>query len=280
MDVPRATGVIVDAADPRLALYAGVRDPVLAREAGCFVAEGRFVVRRLIESGRYRIRSVLLTPTAAAQLGNALTLLPADVPVWLSELDVVRAVTGFNLDRGCLALAERPEPAPWRQVVAAARDFAPLLVAEHVGNPDNIGSLFRNAAAFGAAAVLLSPGCADPFYRKVVRTSMAASLAMPSARLEPWPAALADMQGLGWHVAALVPRGDMRLDDWARAVADRPRVAVLVGHEGEGLTETSRRQADATVRIPMAPGADSVNVAVAAAIALHALRACTPGGDS
>lgn len=271
MTIERAGGVIVDPADPRLALYVGVRDPVLAASAGCFIAEGRFVVRRVIESQRYRLRSVLLTPTAGQQLGDALALLPPDVPVWLTELDVIRKATGFDLDRGCLALVERPTCPAWEGVASGVAPGAPLLVLEHVGNPDNIGSAFRNASAFGAGAVLLSPGCSDPFYRKVVRTSMAASLFVPSATMAPWPQALERLRVDGWHVAALVPRGDVQLDDWLGTLEPGARVVVLAGHEGEGLSEASCRLADARVRIAMAAGTDSINVAVAAAIALHGL---------
>jgi tRNA G18 (ribose-2'-O)-methylase SpoU len=257
--------VIETATDPRLALYRGVRDPELLRAHGVFIAEGRLVVRRLLESSRFRTRSVLVTPTAHAELSDAIERLDERPPVYEADTALFRELTGLNVHRGCLAVGERPAPAPWRDVLQSART---VLVLEDVGNPDNIGGLFRAAAALGGDAVLLSTGCADPLYRKAIRTSMAATLTLPFAAAEPWPAMLDDLRREGVEIVALTPSGEEDLNGVPRV----PRIAILAGHEGRGLSEAGLRRADRRVRIPMKPGADSLNVVTAVAIALHALR--------
>ncbi|MGH9311800.1 MAG: TrmH family RNA methyltransferase [Vicinamibacterales bacterium] len=248
--------------DPRLALYRGVRDPELLRRHGVFVAEGRLVVRRLLESPRFPTRSVLVTPTARAEVSDLIERLDAGTPVYEADVSLFRDVTGFNVHRGCLAIGERPEPTPWREVVSHART---LIVLEDVGNPDNVGGVFRAAATLGADAVFLSPGCADPLYRKSIRTSMAATLTLPFAMAEPWPDMIDGLRGDGVEIVALTPSGSEEIGQiW------RPRrVALLVGHEGRGLGDAALARADRQVRIPMAPGADSLNVVTAVAIALH-----------
>lgn len=257
---------MVDAAtDPRLALYRDVRDPELLRSHGVFVAEGRLVVRRLLESSRFRARSILVTPTARAELSDLLERLEEALPVYEADIDLFRQLTGFKVHRGCLAIGERPDPTPWREVV---RHAGTIIVLEDVGNPDNVGGLFRAGAALGADAVLLSPGCADPLYRKSIRTSMAATLTLPFAEAGPWPEMLDALRRDGVEVVALVPSGSRTLEEIPRA----PRMALLAGHEGRGLSEDALAHADRHVRIPMAPGADSLNVVTAVAIALHRFR--------
>jgi tRNA G18 (ribose-2'-O)-methylase SpoU len=258
-----------------------VGDPALARELGCFVAEGRLVVKRVLVDGRYRVRSLLVTPQALQDLADVLPSLPAEADVIVAGHELVGEVTGFNIHRGWLALMERPPAANWRECVdevgrrAGERpgDDAMLAVLENVGNPDNIGGIFRNAAAFGVGAVLLGPGCSDPLYRKAIRTSMGASLAVPHAPAEHWPGVLDALRDAGWTVAALAIDGEVALDDWLERNAPPARIAWLLGHEADGLTAAARARAAVRVRIPMAPGTDSVNVATAAAIAFHATRA-------
>jgi tRNA G18 (ribose-2'-O)-methylase SpoU len=256
---------IDDPSDPRLALYRGVRDPELLTAHGVFVAEGRLVVRRLLESDRFRARSVLVTAAARCDLADLLNRMGDSTPVYEADADLFRELTGFNVHRGCLALGERPAPAAWRDVVARSRT---TVVLEDVGNPDNVGGIFRAAVALGADAILLSPGCADPLYRKSIRTSMAATLTLPFGAAEPWPDALGGLRELGLQIVALTPSGPEAIDHVERA----PRLALLLGHEGRGLSEAALAHADRSVRIAMAPGADSLNVVTAAAIALHALR--------
>lgn len=265
---------VVSADDPRLDDYRAVREPELVRRRGLFVAEGRLVVARLVALPRYTIRSILASEAGLAalraQASEALDA-RADVPVYVAPPEVIEAVGGFNFHRGCLALAERPAPADAAAIVAGAAPGRPILIVEGVAQADNVGSLFRNAHAFGAAGVLLDPATVDPLYRKALRTAMAATLVVPWARLEPWPGALDRLREAGCVLAALTPQPPaVWLETFATAHRDRP-VSLLVGSEGVGLTRTVLAAADARVRIAMAPGADSVNVATATGIALHAL---------
>jgi len=174
------------------------------------------------------------------------------------------AITGFNLHRGCLALAERPIARAFADVIGGA-DL--LLVLEAVTDADNVGSAFRNAAAFGAR-VVLNEACCDPLYRKAIRTSMAASLTIPYARA-PWPDALRELGEAGWATIAMTPAHDAPLlQDVAANLLNRP-VAIVLGHEGDGLTGEAARACTHRARIAIADGVDSVNVATAAAIALY-----------
>jgi tRNA G18 (ribose-2'-O)-methylase SpoU len=256
---------IADASHPSLAPYRDVGDPAALERRGLFVAEGRLVVERLIaERPRFSIESILVTPAAAAAMSAVLQQVP-DVPVHLCDLALLEPITGFNFHRGCLALARRPSPPALSAFAAAPR----LLALERVTNPDNIGGLFRVALALGAEGVLLDPASADPLYRKAVRTSMGAALRVPHARVERWPMALDELRA-GAHVVALTPAAEaLSIDDY-RAEPGR-RLIFLLGSEGDGLSDEAMRHADVRVRIPVVPAADSLNVVVAAAIALHAL---------
>lgn len=256
---------VADLDDPRLALYRGVRDPELLRAHGVFVAEGRLVVERLFRQSRYRARSVLVTPAAHASLAAA-----AACPVYLVDASLIQSLTGFNIHRGCLAIAERGEP---RDPAELAGTAGPLVCLEEVGNPDNVGGVFRSAAAFGASGVILSPGCSDPLYRKAIRTSMGSALVLPFAVAHEWPAAITQLQHDGWTVAALTPAEDAVDIRSAVAGLSRPRVALLLGHEGSGLSADAEALASTRVRIPMTSAVDSLNVATAAAIGLYEISA-------
>jgi tRNA G18 (ribose-2'-O)-methylase SpoU len=253
--------------DPRIDDYRAVGEPDLARRRGLFVAEGRLVVERLIASERFRVRSLLLSDAAAAALKPSLSGLPADVPVFVGPVSLLSAVAGVHVHRGCLALGVRPpdiEP-------DILLDAETVLVLESIANADNVGGIFRNAAAFGVGGVLLSPACCDPLYRKAIRTSMAATLAVPFARLSDWPSALSLLESRGYCVVALTPREP---SETLRTFAARVRpakLALVLGTEGEGLSLTAEAFAHARVRIPIEPGVDSLNVAVAAGIALARL---------
>ena len=252
------------AGDPRLAAYAHVGVPAWLRSHGLFVAEGRFVVRRLIEAARYDIASIVLSPAALEGMRDAIA--HASCPVYVVPNLVVEALTGIEFHRGCLAIASRPESAHPLQSFAGAKR---LLAVERVANPDNIGGLFRVAAAFGAGGVLLDDASGDPFYRKAIRTSMGATLQLPFTRLASWPEDLATLRGGGFAVAALTPdESAVAIADYARSLARDQRVILMLGAEGEGLTSEAFDAADARVRIPIAPGVDSLNVVVAAGIAL------------
>jgi tRNA G18 (ribose-2'-O)-methylase SpoU len=253
--------------DARIADYRGVPDPVLLRERGVFVAEGRLVVRTLLTESRYAAESVLVTPQALEVLGDLIACRP-DLRVFVANLDVLAGVVGFNVHRGCLAVGRRPAPVSLADTLHAAASASLIVVLERVGNADNVGAIFRNAGAFGAGCVLISPGCCDPLYRKAIRVSIGASLRIPFAEVGDWPAGLEAVRAAGFALVALTPHGVT--EELLECAATRPRrVALLVGHEGEGLTAGAAARADRRVRIGMAEGVDSLNVASAAAIAMY-----------
>lgn len=255
--------------DPRMAEYASLADPELARRNGLFVAEGRLVVRRVIEDGRYAIRSVLLTEAAQQQFqrGGLLARLDPAVPVHVRPAQSFREITGFNIHRGCVAIVARP---PALDPDALANDARLLLMLESIADPDNVGGIFRNAAAFGADGVLLDAATADPLYRKAIRTSMAATLRVRFARVHG-PDVLPKLRARGFTVVALTPHEPAEaLDRFANQ--PRPaRLVLLLGNEGAGLSSAAAGAADVRVRIPMNTAVDSLNVAVAAGIALSRL---------
>lgn len=254
--------------DPRLSDYLNVPDANLLSARGVFVAEGRLVVARLLTGTRFETRSVMVTEPALASLAGVLD--PASpFPVYVVPQALMNAVTGFNLHRGCLAIGVRRAAEPWARAIEGARR---LVVLERISNADNVGGIFRNTAAFGGDAVLLGPSCADPLYRKAIRTSMGSALSMPFAQAQPWPDVLHELQSLGFAVVALTPNPDAPpLDDVARLVVRQP-AALLLGHEGEGLSEDALAFSTHRARIPMAAGVDSINVATAAAIGLYQIR--------
>jgi tRNA G18 (ribose-2'-O)-methylase SpoU len=177
---------------------------------------------------------------------------------------------GYDLHRGCLAMAERRDAEPVESLLPAGRGPGLAVVAEGLTNPDNVGGLFRNAMAFGVDGVLLCPRCTDPLYRKAVRVSMGGALAVPFARSRDWPRDLARLRQRDWRVVALDPRADaLEVGDLAGRVDPEERVALMVGTEGAGLSPEALEVSDWRVRIDMAPGVDSLNVATAAAIAMH-----------
>jgi len=256
----------IDEHDARIAPYRNVGDPAALERDGLFVAEGRLVVERLLEDAWFEVHSVAVTPAALEALGNALGRQPA-LNVYVCEPAVLRAITGFHFHRGCLALAYRtPRTISPPDLLAAPR----VLALEGVADPDNVGGLFRTALAFGVDAVLLDRDTADPLYRKAIRTSMAATLRVPFARVDPWLEGLAAIRAGGCELVALTPRPDaVELADYAPRAADR--LVVLAGAEGSGLSEATLAAADVRVRIPVDPRADSLNVVTAVGIALHAL---------
>ena len=255
---------VADAADPRLVLYRGVRDPELLREHGAFLAEGRSVVERLLRQSSFRARSVLVTPAAHESL--AAIIASAQCPVYLVDPPIVQAITGYNIHRGCLAIGDRGAP---RDPADLAASHGPLVMLEQVGNPDNIGGVFRNAAAFGATGVLLSPGCSDPLYRKSIRTSMGASLTVPFAIAEDWPHVIDQLRDSAWTVIALTLGAGAEDISAAASRIRSSRVALLLGHEGSGLSPDAEARASLRARIPIRKDTDSLNVATAAAIALY-----------
>lgn len=257
--VPRAQP-ITDPDDERIADYRALTDVELRTRweppHGLFIAEGELVLTRALRAG-YRLRSVLVDAKRVDQVPDT------DAPVYAATQDVLEKTTGFHVHRGILAsFHRRPLPAA-ATVLAGARKLA---ILEDVNNHTNLGAIFRGAAALGMDAVLLSPSCADPLYRRSVRVSMGEVFAVPYARLEPWPAALETLRDNGFSLIALTPAADaVPIQELSAAQRERP--ALLLGAEGPGLSRRALAGSDVRVAIPMHSGVDSLNVAAAAAVA-------------
>jgi tRNA G18 (ribose-2'-O)-methylase SpoU len=253
--------------DARLEPYRHVADPGWLRERDLFVAEGRLVVARLLALGGYSLPSILVNRAAHDALLPVLA--SADTNVYVCDDPSLTAVTGYNFHRGCLAIVRRPAPV----AVERLHEAELLLALEGVGNPDNVGGLFRSAAALGVDGVLLDPASGDPFYRKAIRTSMGAALRLPFVRVADWGGVLHDFRSRGFRIVALTPGPDaVPLSNYAATVPAARRQIVCVGAEGPGLDGATLALADARVRIPIEPVVDSLNVTVAASIALERLR--------
>ena len=250
-----------DASDPRVADYVGLRDGHTA--APVFMAEGITVLARLLESP-YPVRSVFVSERKLARVEPLLEGL--DVPLFVAHEDVLEATVGFNIHRGVIAAADRlPLPEPSNLLRGARR----VAIVEALNDLENLGSLFRNAAAFGIDAVLLDPRTVDPLYRRIVRVSLGHVLHVPFARLEPWPDALDVVRAAGFTTLALTPAANAT-PIAELAAAPPERVAFVLGAEGPGLSRAALAAADHRVRIPMVDTVDSVNVATAAALAFSA----------
>jgi tRNA G18 (ribose-2'-O)-methylase SpoU len=254
---------ITDAADSRLADFRGLTDAdVRADRRGIVIAEGANVVERLVHSP-YAVRAVIGVPSRIEALAPVLE--PLDIAVFVTDKWTLSSVVGFHVTRGVLASADRGAASSAADLLATARHIA---VLESLNDFENLGALFRNAAAFGVDAVLLDPQCADPLYRRSVRVSMGHVLRVPFAVLPgEWPSSLALVRDAGFALVALTPRAD------AIALNQAPppsKWALLFGAEGPGLTAGALAAADHLVRIPMASGVDSLNVATAAAVAFAA----------
>jgi len=253
--------VVEDPADPRLSDYVGLSDPQLRRrieaERGFFIAESPLVVRALMRSGR-SVRSVLVTPAQYDAISESLAGLHA--PVYVAGPDVLRAVVGFDLHRGAVASGDRWALPAVGSLLRGARRVA---VVQKLGDHENLGGIFRSAGAFGVDAVLLDAECADPLYRRCVRVSIGHALTVPWTRLE----SLSELRDAGFTLFALTPDGEA---DPLPDVVWPARFALLLGSEGPGLSPEWLAAADARIRIPMRPAADSLNVATAAAIAFYA----------
>jgi tRNA G18 (ribose-2'-O)-methylase SpoU len=252
--------------DDRIADYRALTDLELRTRweppNGLFIAEGELVIQRAIRAG-YRLRSLLVDEKRVDQL----TGLPADAPLYAATPQVLESITGFHVHRGILASFHRPVPATLDHVLAGARRLA---VLEGLNTHTNLGALFRSAAALGVDGVVLSPTCADPLYRRSVRVSMGEVFAIPYAKAESWPAALATIREAGFTLLALTPAPDA-VPVQRLTAAQRRRPALLLGAEGPGLTRPAIEASDVRVVIPMHRDVDSLNVATAAAIAFFEL---------
>ena len=261
---------VVDVADPTDERLDDFRDlnsidrrPDLPSGKGLVIAEGVLVVQRMLAS-RFAPRALLGTDRRLGELAADLADCPA--PYYRVSAEVMAEVVGFHLNRGVLAAASRvPEPSV-ADLVAGAHTIA---VLEGVNDHENLGSIFRNAAGLGVDAVVFGAGCADPLYRRAVRVSMGHALLVPFARAAEWPAELTMLRERGFRLLAMTPNPQApTLAEAMAAVAGDP-VAILVGAEGPGLSETAMRACDTRVRIPMSRGTDSLNVATAAALAFY-----------
>lgn len=260
---------VCDSTDPKLDDFRDMKDTA-RRRAGTFIAESELVIRRLLES-RFAVHSLLLTPQRYARLHKSLDALSPEVSVFVGPEELLSDIVGFPLHRGALALGVRTPDPQWTDLVLGAQT---VLILEDVVDPDNIGAVFRHSAAFGVDAVILSPQCGDPLYRKAVRSAVGWSLYVPWCRLpdSEWPGLLDSMHADGWSTLALTP--DPKAPVLPRLIErfdETSRVALLLGSEHEGLTLRAMEGASDLARIPMAEGVDSLNVATTAAIALYEL---------
>ncbi len=257
---------ITDPDDPRIAAYRAVRERDLVGREGRFVAEGEVVLRLMLDRSRFALESVLLADSRAEALAGALADLPGGVPVYRAGQAVMDAIVGFPIHRGVLAIGRRGAEPDAEALLAGLAERALVVVLCGLANHDNVGGIFRNAAAFGADAVLLDPATCDPLYRKAIRVSVGASLVVPFARVPSGSALLDLLARHGVTPFALSPAGRETLTGFERPA----RAALLLGTEGPGLPADLMARTR-TVRIAMAGGFDSLNVATTSGIALHAL---------
>lgn len=262
---------IEDPTDPRLDDYLRMTDVALRTRLetvrGLYMAESTKVIARALAAG-HQPRSVLVPERWLDDILVLLDEAGANVPVFVGAAPIVDSITGFHVHRGALAAMERPELPPVADVLAGARRIA---VLENLVDHTNVGAVFRSGAGLGLDGILVTPSCADPLYRRSVRVSMGGVFQVPWTRISPWPAGVDTLRAAGFTVAALALRSDaVTLDALADDVPDR--LAFVLGAEGDGLAPETVAAADVVVRIPMAGGVDSLNVAAASAVAFWATR--------
>jgi tRNA G18 (ribose-2'-O)-methylase SpoU len=265
---------IDDPDDPRVAEFRDIRERDLRRRSGSFIAEGTVVLRVLAQSqGRpfaMKARKVLVLDNRLGGVRDILAGFSEDVPVMTASRAVIDRIAGFPMHRGVLAIGERAAPASLEAVVAALPPKALVLVASAISNHDNVGALFRNAAAFGVDAVLMDDLCCDPLYRKAIRVSVGAVLRVPFVQEGSVEAILWSLAGADVSAWGLSPSGEALVEN----IPLTERTALVVGTEGEGLP-AGLMTAMRTARIAQAPGFDSLNLATAAGIALHSVAGRT-----
>ncbi|MCO6048777.1 RNA methyltransferase [Mesorhizobium sp. RP14(2022)] len=258
------TLTISDPSDPRIAAYRDIRERDLVGRENRFIAEGKVVIDVLLSARRFEAESVLLLPSRLSGMEAVLAKLPGHVPVYCAEPAVMDAIAGFHLHRGILAIGRKRPAEKVGDVLAGLPEEALVVVAAGIANHDNMGAIFRNAAAFGACAVLLDPISCDPLYRKAIRVSVGAVLKVPFATAPDAGMLVEALDDAGFAQAALSPGGKLALS----AVPRGQRRALWLGAEGTGLPEDLLSRIP-SVRIPQAPQWDSLNVAAASAVALY-----------
>lgn len=262
--------VLDEASDPRVADYLALSDAALRQssdpENGRYIAESSKVIRRALAAG-HTPRSFLLAPKWIAGMEDVFAAHPL-VPIFTGSDELIEALTGFQVHRGALAAMNRPDPLHLDDLLAGARRIG---ILEDIVDHTNLGAIFRSAAALGIDAVLLTPRCADPLYRRSIRVSMGAVFQVPWGRLESWPDELAVLRAAGFSIAAMeLTAHSVGIDAVEASAADK--LALVLGTEGAGVSAAALDMADMTVMIPMRPGVDSLNVAAAAAVAFWELR--------
>ena len=255
---------IDDPQDPRVAAYLDIRERDLAGRQGRFIAEGKVVLDLLLSTGRFGAESVLILENRLAGLDGILRKAPADLPVYVATGAVMDAIAGFHMHRGILAIGRKGTPQPAETLLDALPARALVVVLVGIANHDNMGSIFRNAAAFGADVVLMDATCCDPLYRKAIRVSVGAALKIPFSSFTDADGFTAMLAQRGFEQFALSPRGQTDIRD----AQPSERLALYLGTEGDGLPDSLLARLH-TVRISMSEGFDSLNVAAASAIALH-----------
>jgi tRNA G18 (ribose-2'-O)-methylase SpoU len=263
---------ITGPADERVRDYFTLTDVALRTKVeparGLYLAESEKVIRRSLAAG-HRPRSFLMAPRWLTDMSDLVAQAESDnVPVYFAQHSVIEAMTGFHLHRGALASMHRPVLVAPEVLL---RNASRVVVLEDIVDHTNVGAVFRSAAALGVDAVLITPRCADPLYRRAVRVSMGTVFQVPWTRIDTWPGGVQVLRDNGFTVAAFaLGDGAISLDDLA---TDQPdRLAMIFGTEGDGLSRRAIQGADLVVRIPMAGGVDSLNMAAASAVAIWALR--------
>lgn len=257
---------IDDPDDPRIASYRSIRERDLAGRHDAFIAEGKVVLNVLFSSGRFSADSVLVLENRLPGIADTLGRAPRDMPVYVASQSVMDAIAGFHIHRGILAVGRRGPQPDLAKLLESLPPDALVVVPVGISNHDNMGAIFRNAAAFEADAIVLDETCCDPLYRKAIRVSVGAALKVPFTVAGEAQALVELLKDHGFEVLALSGTGETGIGD----LVPGGRRALLLGTEGEGLPG-SIMEASRTVRIPMSPGMDSLNVAAASAIALHRL---------
>lgn len=257
---------IDDPNDPCISAFRDIRERDLVGRDGQFIAEGEVVLKVFLASGRHQPLSLLIAEKRLAKLAPLLDQVPATVPIYVAGQTVLDIIAGFPVHRGILALGRRAPMPTASDLLAGLGPRALVVVLFGISNHDNVGGIFRNAAAFGADAVILDQGCCDPLYRKAIRVSVGTTLSVPFARFQPTEDAVGTLIGQGFEPIALSPAGDTTLVRLTRP----DRAAVLLGTEGTGLPADVMMRSR-KVGIPMADGVDSLNVATTSGIVLHHL---------
>ena len=269
---------LIDAGDPRLTDYRSLTDVELRRRIepaeGIFIAESAEVITRALSAGM-QTRSVLVEDRWLEGMADSLAIVEQQgAPIFVGDRSILESISGFHVHRGALAAMERPVLPGVAELLDRACEGVErprIVVLEGVVDHTNVGAIFRSVAGMGATAVLVSPQCADPLYRRSVRVSMGTVFQVPWTRITNWPEGLSSLRDRGFVIAALALSNDsIGLDELVER--SEPRLVITLGAEGDGLSTAALEAADVVVRIPMHGGVDSLNVAAASAVALWALR--------